>query len=251
MKVLIVEDEPAAARRLQKMLQELRPEAEVLAITDSIETTVALFQQQPNLDLILMDIHLADGPCFDIFEHVEVLVPVIFTTAYDQYAIQAFKSHAIDYLLKPIKLDSLQQSLDKLDSLRTWAADFQSIAEGIDKPLQQNWQKRFLLKLGPNIQLITSDEIAYFYTEDKITLLVTNAGKRFPFDFSLEQVEQMVDPLKFFRVNRQFIVERNSIKEMHAYPKSRIKLELSPSIDQDIVVPFDRIANFKYWMSGS
>lgn len=248
MKVLIIEDEDAAARRLVKLIQEIDADIEVVAQLDSIESTLLWLEQNKLPELIFLDIHLADGSSFELFHYVKIDKPIIFTTAYDQYAIQAFKVNAIDYLLKPIKQAELQQAIDKYKNLRSAAIfDYQQLAKALH---QERQERRLLIKLGQNIRIVDMNDAAYFYTESKITFVMTKEGKRYPLDFSLEKVEEIVDEKQFFRINRQFIVNINCIKEMYAYSKSRVKLELEPSCDLDTVVSTERSPVFKKWLQG-
>ncbi len=248
MKVLIIEDEAAAARRLQKLIQDIDPTIEVIAQLDSIEATMEWLGTNELPELIFMDIHLADGSSFEIFHYVKFDKPVIFTTAYDQYAIQAFKVNAIDYLLKPIKQAELEQAILKFKQWKSNAVfDYQQLAKAMQ---QENQPRRLLIKLGQTIRVVNMNEAAYFYTENKITFVVTKESKRYPLDFSLEKVEELVDEKSFFRINRQFIVNIQSIKEMYAYSKSRVKLELVPPCDLDTVVSTERSPVFKRWLQG-
>lgn len=248
MKVLIIEDEDAAARRLQKLIQEIDPGIEVLGCLDSIESTLEWMEQHELPELIFMDIHLADGSSFELFNYAKIDKPVIFTTAFDQYALQAFKVNSIDYLLKPIKLAELEQAINKFKQLRSNTVfNYQELAKAMQ---QENQSKRLLIKMGQTIRIVDLNDAAYFYTESKITFVVTKEGKRYPLDFSLEKVEEMVDTQTFFRINRQFIVNIKCIKEMYAYSKSRVKLELDPHIDLDTVVSTERSPFFKRWLQG-
>jgi two-component system LytT family response regulator len=251
MKILIIEDEQAAVRRLQKLLGEISHENEVIGALSSIEASVEWLQSNPSPDVILMDIHLADGSSFDIFEKVDIQAPVIFATAYDEYALKAFKVNAIDYLLKPIKQNELDQALSKL-SKHTHADEggtdlIQKLADaGFIKK-----NKRVLVKMGQAIKLIDLDQVAYFYSRDKISFAVLPGNKRYPLDQSLDQIEHMVDPAHFFRINRQFIVKMESIDEMIAYSKSRVKLKLNPHTEEDAIVSKERSPEFKKWLIGT
>ncbi len=250
MKVLIIEDEPAAARRLAKLVHEIDEEIEVVEQLDSIEASVAWFANNKMPDLIFLDIHLADGSSFEIFNHVALDKPVIFTTAYDQYAVQAFKVNAIDYLLKPIKKEELEAAISKF---KKWSKpgsniDYDALARALHLDGMQG--KRFLIRFGQTIRVVEMQDVAYFYTQDKITFITTKEGKRYPIDPSLEKVEEMVDTRKFFRINRQFIVNVDCIKEMHTYSKSRVKLEMIPPTEGDTVVSTERSPFFKKWLVG-
>ncbi len=250
MKLLIIEDESAAARRLQKLIAEINPGTEVLDVLDSIDASTAWLQNNPSPDLIFMDIQLADGPSFNIFNEVNVTAPVVFITAYDEYAIQAFKVNAIDYLLKPVKTKELQTAFakyyDKYENGSS-SVDYQELAHHINR-LQNN--KRFLIRLGQQMKLLEIKDAAYFYTQDKITFLQTYTGRRYPVDYSLEKLEELVDGRAFFRINRQFIINIDAISEMYAYSKSRVKLILNPPIDESIIVSTERSPHFKKWLTG-
>lgn len=252
MKILIVEDEQAAARRLEKLLLEIAPETEILAHLESVEATIIWLQEHPPPDLIMLDIHLADGSSFEIFEHLKITCPVIFTTAFDEYALQAFKVNAVDYLLKPIKSVELAAALEKYKSLyKNTVSDFSMLLEHIRKQEGSNYLRRMLIRLGNSIKLIDMSDVSYFYTKDKITFLIAQgSGKRFPVDYPLDKLETMLDPKDFFRINRQFILRINSIREMQSYSKSRIKVDTIPPADQEIIVSTERVAAFKRWLVG-
>ncbi len=247
MRVLIVEDEAAASRRLEKLILQIDPSVKILDKIDSIEGVIKWWQTHIPPDLLFLDIHLADGSSFELFSLIKIEKPVIFTTAYDQYAIKAFKVNAVDYLLKPIKIKELEEALAKFNQLRDTTIDYQKLADSLS---QKNSPKRFLIRLGQHIKVIQIDEVAYFYTENKITFLVTKDGKRYPVDYSLEKIEEFTDPGGFFRINRQFIIHLDSIKEMYAYSKSRVKIELTPPIDQETIVSTERSPHFKKWLIG-
>ena len=248
MKTLIIEDEAAAVRRLSKLLQEINPSIEIVDDLDSIEATLNWLENHPLPDLIFMDIHLADGSSFEIFNHTKIEKPIIFITAYDQYAIQAFKVNAIDYLLKPIKKNELEQALKKYETLQqSWQLDYTKLAKAVQG---DDYNKRFLIRFGQQIRVVEFREAAYFYTQDKVTFIVTKQGKRYPIDYSLENLEEMADPRNFFRINRQFIINIEAIKEMYAYSKSRVKIDLQPPCEIPTVVSTDRSPVFKKWLVG-
>ncbi len=251
MKILLIEDEQAAVRRLQKLLVEIDPLNEVVGALSSIESAVEWLEAHPAPDVILMDIHLADGSSFDIFDKVPVTAPVIFATAFDEYALKAFKVNAIDYLLKPIKKIDLEQALSRISkgaAKDTLGDDFiQKLANaGLVKK-----NKRILVKMGQAIKLIELENVAYFYSRDKISFAVLPGNKRYPLDQSLDQLEQMVDPVHFFRINRQFMVKMEAIDEMIAYSKSRVKLKLNPPTEEDAIVSKERSPDFKKWLLGN
>jgi len=252
MKILIIEDENAAARRLEKLLGELAPEAVVLDRLDSVEAAVLWLQNNPQPDLMLLDIHLADGSSFEIFDHVSIACPVIFTTAYDEYALRAFKVNAVDYLLKPIKANELAAALDKCKRLsQTPATDYAPLLNMLRQQEGARYLRRMLIRFSNSIKLVDMSDAAYFYTKDKIAFLVSRStGKRFPVDYPLDKLESLLDPAVFFRINRQFIINVAAIKEMHPYSKSRVKVVLEPGTDQDTIVSTERSAEFKRWLVG-
>lgn len=254
MNVLIIEDENAAARRLEKLLKEVAPEVEILQHLDSVETSVLWLEQNPQPDLIFLDIHLADGASFDIFEHVKINCPIVFTTAYDEYALQAFKVNAVDYLLKPIKSADLQAALEKYRNLfkpAAPAADYARLLETLRQQGEPNYLQRMLIRFGHSLKLVEVSDAAYFYTKNKITFLITRSGgKRYPIDYPLDKLETLLDRRSFFRINRQFIVNVAAIKEMHPYSKSRVKVDLEPPIDLETIVSTERSAEFKKWLVG-
>ncbi len=246
MRALIIEDEINAVIRLRKYLLSAEPSLSVVDVLDSIETTVAWFKNNIPPDLIFMDIHLADGSCFEIFERINIDVPIIFTTAYDEYALQSFKYHSIDYILKPLKKPDLERALDKfrkLDMVKSDEANAMDVLLDKDKSLQ-----RLLVKVGPNLTLLKMKDVAYFYSESKITFAVTNNGRRFPVDRSLEYLQSNLDTDKFFRINRQFIIQMEAISGMQSYSKGRVKVTLDPPVGRETIVSTERSPHFKKWL---
>lgn len=256
MKILLIEDENAAARRLEKLLGEIAPEAEIIGRLDSVEAAIEWFQSNPQPELILLDIHLADGASFEIFEHVKIKSPIIFTTAYDEYALQAFKVNAVDYLLKPIKVNELAEAIEKYKRVfqsSAREADYSGLLQTLrQQEGGQHYLRRMLIRFSNSFRLVDMSDAAYFYTKDKITFLVTRStGKRFPVDYPLDKLETLLDPAVFFRINRQFIIHVEAIKEMHPYSKSRVKVDLEPpTVDLETIVSTERSADFKRWLVG-
>ncbi len=253
MRVLIIEDEPLAADKLEKHLHEYDATIQVTAKLASVATSVTWLQENALPDLILLDIHLADGLCFDIFRQVEVKCPVIFCTAYDQYALRAFQLHSIDYLLKPVQYSRLEQSLQKMkemQELRPLAPAEQQINEivNIIKNKGDNYKTRFMVKLGTRIRAIKVDEIAYFHSQSKLNLLVTKDGHQYPVDYSLDELVTMLDPFLFFHVNRNLIIHIDAAKEIHPYFKGRLKLTLEPPIEEEVVISSQKTPLFKAWL---
>ena len=248
--ILIIEDEEPAANRLKKMVTELEPDAIVLDNIVSVNSAIAWFKQNPSPDLIFSDIQLSDGLSFEIFKNVEVQCPVIFITAYDQYAIDAFKVNSIDYLLKPIKKEDLQVAINKFKKLNrseTPSLDINKVLEVFNNP-KTEYKTRFIVRYGEHIKTIKIEEAAYFYTEDKINFLTTNEGRRYTIDYNLDALESMLDPKTFFRINRQFIISINAISEMFSYSKSRVLIKLNPPAKHETIVSTERSGDFKLWL---
>ena len=252
-KVLILEDEDAAAKRLQKLVAEILPEAEFVATIESVKQGVAWFEYNSLPDLIFADIQLNDGTSFDIFRKVEVKSPVIFTTAYDEHALNAFKLNSVDYLLKPIKKNELSSAIEKFKSLHLVGKNNDN--ENLHQLLQtlqktQHYKQRFVLRIGEHMKIVEVPDIAYFYTENKANFIITKDNKRYLADNTLDQLESMLDPKLFFRINRQFIVSYPSIAEMFTYSKARVLLKLNPPSKLDTIVSTERSAAFKSWLGG-
>lgn len=248
MTVLILEDERLASEKLARMLQEAEPRTAIVAQIASVAEAVQWLQSHPHPDLILSDIQLLDGLCFDIFRQVRVDKPVIFTTAYDQYAIQAFEVNSIGYLLKPVKPENLKASLQKWQSLTTAsAADYSEVLKYL-KTAQREYKSRFMVRLGQKIVALTVDKIAYFFSEQKLTYIVTTDNKRFPMDQPLDEIMDVLDPRIFFRINRQYIITFTSIAEIHPYFKGRVKLMLQPQATEDVIISAERTPEFKRWI---
>ena len=251
MKVVVFEDEKLASDRLIELVKSLRPETEILAAMKSIEAAVLWLQNNEHPDLIISDIQLLDGPSFDIFEQVEVKTPVIFTTAYDQYAIKAFEVNSVDYILKPIQKEKLGVALDKYDQLGSGAVDSSINIEQIREAIRgekTEYKARFLVKLGQRIKAIPTEKIAYFFSQDKLTYLVTFEGQKLPIDQTLEELESLMNPKFFFRVNRKFMVHFDAVTDIHPYFKGRVKLGLNPHFDDDIVISSEKTPVFKRWL---
>lgn len=251
MQILIVEDEEQALKRLKKIIAEVMPDAVLAGATSSVEETVQWFQKNTMPDLVFMDIQLADGNSFQLFNMVKVNCPVIFTTAYENYALEAFKVNSVDYLLKPIDKADVERAIDKLKLLqqsRSFVADYAEILRTIQPPAKK-FKDRFIIKIGDTIKSIPIGDVAYFYTENKSNFVCTNDGKRYPIDFNLDQTEQMLNPKNFFRINRQFIIGHHAIEEMKAHTRSRIIVKLSPPSRLDTIVALDRAQDFRTWLS--
>ena len=250
LKILIIEDEEPAAKRLFKMIKEIEPEVELLESLESVTASIKWLQENSLPDLIFSDIQLSDSISFDIFQAVKPDCPVIFTTAYDQYAIDAFKLNSIDYLLKPIKKDELEAAIGKFKKLKSASAPAMDIAKLLESYSikTQQYKNRFVVRYGEHIKSINTEEIAYFYTEDKVNFITTHEGRRYVTDFNLDQLENLLPPKQFFRINRQYIISFVSIGEMLAYTKGRVLIKLKPASKHETVVSTERSANFKTWL---
>ena len=250
MKVLLIEDERPAANRLGQLIQQILPNAEILGNLDSITSTVEWFNSHPAPDLIFCDIQLADGLSFEIFDRVNINAPIIFTTAFDQYAIKAFKLNSVDYLLKPIDPKELTNAIEKYQSLKLKTnIDLSQIRELL-QPQSKEFKSRFMVKFGEKIQSVLTTETAFFYSEERITFLQMNDGKKYIVDYTLDQLEGMLDPKQFFRLNRKYIASFEAITEIHTYSNSRLKIKLANCSDNDILVSREKVGALKEWLDG-
>lgn len=249
-KVLIIEDEFYAAQKLIRQLQNIDPEIEILDTLDSVDESIDWLKQH-KADLIFLDIHLGDDQSFKIFEKVKIKTPIIFTTAYDQYAIKAFKLNSIDYLLKPVNKKELQQALEKFheQNLPAQAFDYNALLTSLQSGENTSYQKRFMVYYGDKVKSIPNEEIAYFFAEGKYAYLVANDGKEYIVDYTLEKLGNLLDPEQFFRINRQFIISIDAIKEMIAYTKGRLKIELKQATKKEAIVSIERASEFKKWLN--
>lgn len=253
MKVLIIEDEALAAERLTDLIHRYNSAIQITQVLPSVESAIAWFKSHRQPDLLFVDIQLADGLCFEIFRTVLVTCPVIFTTSYDQYALEAFEVNSISYLLKPVKYQQLVNGLNKLEELKKTLSpasaiqDIESIMKRITTGTDK-YKSRFLVKNGLNIRAVKTSEIAYFFSEQKVSMLMTGAGQKFPVDYSLEEIEVMLNPNAFFRISRKFIVHIDAVKAIHPYFKGRLKVEVQPGMREAIVVSSDRTPTFKEWL---
>ena len=250
MNVIIIEDEKPSARRLQRMLANLKIEANTML--HSVEESIAWFTENTHPDLIFLDIQLSDGLSFEIFEALDINSAVIFTTAYDEYALQAFKLNSIDYLLKPIDEEDLAKAVDKyktrLPEQKPVLIDFNEIRHMLTNPLDRNYKKRFSIKVGQHLKLIPTEDIECFYSENKGTYLYNSEGRSYLLDVSLEQLEADLEPNTFFRINRKFYVNINAIKDMISYTNSRLQIKLKSYNEQDVIVARERVKDFKEWL---
>lgn len=253
MKVIIIEDEALSAKHLTRLLTESGEAVVILTVLDSVKAAVRWLSENPNPDLIFMDIQLSDGLCFDIFELCPVASPVVFTTAYDEYAIRAFKVNSIDYLLKPISPVDLQASLKKFFKIAAPINDQPTVQELLKlvkqiSEKQPAYRSRFLLKKGETFHKISSSEIAYFQLENKLTSLTLNSDKKFITDYTLDELEASLDPGQFFRINRQCIININAIESIHLFPGGSLKLKVRPPQQSSFLVSRRRVPLFKEWI---
>lgn len=251
MKVVIVEDEHLAASKLERMILKYDPKSEVLEKLESVESAVFWFKNNEAPDLIFLDIQLTDGTSFDIIKEVELNCPVIFTTAYDQYALDAFKVQSIDYLIKPISQVMLDSSLEKMkkmkDHFSTKGTDFRQFEEVL-KIINKEYKLRFLVKSGSILKSVNVMDIAYFFSEDKLVFIKTKTNKRFTISETLDELEGILNPFDFFRINRQYIVNFEVIHKVHPHFNDRLKIEFNPSPEEDIYISNRRATPFKEWM---
>lgn len=253
MKILIVEDEQPAARQLTKLLKQTDDSITVMEVLDSVEAAVAWLKTFPKPDAVFLDIQIADGLSFDIFNQVEIKSPVVFTTAFDQYAIKAFRVNAIDYLLKPIDIEELAAVLEKirrtLHDQRIYAPEiFQNLIAQFSKPT--TYRDRFLVKTAQTFLPIESGDVAYFFSEDSITHLITNQNRKHLLENTLDELEAVIHPQKFFRINRKIIIGFLSIQKISPHFNGRLKLELSPNYSEEVFVARERVSNFKAWLGA-
>jgi DNA-binding LytR/AlgR family response regulator len=255
MKLLLIEDEYPAAERLQRLLRQAAPAAEVLGVVRSVAAGRRWFSENPAPDLILSDIQLADGLSFEIFDQAGLTSPIIFTTSYDEYAIKAFRVRSVDYLLKPIKLTDLQAALAKYHDLRAAfspIAGSQRLEQLLDSlPLtNRTYKTRFLVASGEQLLPVEVDQIAYFQTRHELVYLVARDGRRFVLDYTLEQLERLLDPQQFFRANRQLLTHLSAVRRLHPYFNGKLKLDLHPESSEEVLISRDKASPFKAWIEG-
>ncbi len=253
MKVFIIEDEPLGVERLEKQLREIDASIQILGVGESIQSSVKWLNQHEQPDLIFMDIELADGQSFDIFRQTEIKSPVIFTTSYDEYALRAFKVNSIDYLLKPIKKEELKNGIEKFKNLKKQFAptpelDIQKLLNGLRQQPAKEYRNRFLVKQGQRLISIEVADIAYFYIDERVTFFRTWDKARYTIDYTMDDLETMLNPKEFYRVNRSFISHSKAIAQIHYYFNNKLKLELTPAIDKEVLVSRENAADFKNWM---
>jgi DNA-binding LytR/AlgR family response regulator len=261
MTTIIIEDEYPAAERLEKLIKKADESMQILTVLESIEVAKKWFSENPAPDLIFSDIQLSDGLSFQIFEQIPIKSPIIFTTSYDEYAIKAFKVKSIDYLLKPIKPQELQNAIEKFKNLKNEFSQGQNLGnlytlkmESLLDTLQtaeKKYKSRFLVEQGDQLLPIPTDQIAYFFTSNEMLCLVRKDNKQFLIDYTLEELEQCLDPTHFFRLNRQFFAHISAIQKIHTYFNGKLKLEIAPTPTQEVLVSREKASAFKKWIEGA
>lgn len=251
-KILVIEDEKPAAEWIRQLILKFDPQSTILATLDSVQSSKEWFQQNPPPDLAFMDIQLADGLSFAIFDRVQVPCPVIFTTAYEEYAIKAFKVNSIDYLLKPIAYSDLEAAFLKFRKQSSRDQQVPVVTADlllkVQEMLKKQYKTRFVIKVGEHLKSIAVEEISFFYSLDKATFLCTSDFKTYLVDYSLDRIEEMIDERMFFRINRQYILNNNSIADIVVYSNSRLKIKLKKPGEEAIIVSRDKVPAFKEWL---
>lgn len=246
---VIIEDEPLAAEKLTNSIAGLRPRWTLKKVIPSVKIALAELESI-NPDLIFLDVHLGDGNSFQIFQKLEINIPVIFTTAFDKYALKAFEINSVDYLLKPIAKTDLEKALDKLDSIQlredVFAPDWNKLIDD----LRPSFKERFMVSTGKKIKSLKTEEIAFFYAQGKHTFITDKTGKEYLIDKTLTSLSNCLNPKNFFHINRQYIIGFNCIQEMIHYSKGRLKLETQPKTPTDAIVSGEKAAKFKLWLEG-
>jgi two-component system response regulator LytT len=250
MNIIIIEDEKPAARLLQRKVEKLG--LQITTLLHSVEESIHWFQNNAHPDLIFLDIQLSDGLSFEIFENIEINSAVIFTTAYDEYALRAFKLNSIDYLLKPIDEEELETAVNKFkarnSSAPSLSLDFEMIKKMLVNPIDRTFKKRFTIKMGQQLKMINIDEVECFFSENKGTYLHTFENRNYLLDATLEQLETELDPQNFFRVSRKFIIPMKGIKEIQLHSNSRLKVILPSYKEDEVIVSREKVTDFKNWL---
>lgn len=252
MEVLIIEDEQLGAEKLSRLLASIDSSINIVGNTRSIKSSIEWLLQNKHPDIILMDIELTDGQSFEVFNHVILQSMVIFTTSYDEYALQAFKVNSVDYLLKPIKKEELQNALDKYQQ---WKQKFSTSTINVEQLIHElkqhqpkSFRSRFLVKIGQKLLSVETRDIAYFYAEDRLSYFMTWNKQKYIVDYTIEELKQMLDPQEFYQANRGFIVHIKSIAKIHNYFNGKLKLELQPATEKEVLISREKAMEFKEWM---
>jgi DNA-binding LytR/AlgR family response regulator len=252
-KALIIEDEKPAAEHLQRLINQVDIKIDIVRVITSVDEALLWFENNPLPDLIFLDVQLSDGLSFEIFNHINITCPVIFTTAYEEYAIKAFRVNSIDYLLKPIAIDDLKKAIIKFTSfnynfVNTYNQTLKHKVDQVMKLLTYNYKSRFVVNAGMHIRSVEVEKINLFYSLEKSTFLLDDTGKSYDIDYSLEQIEKLTDPKQFFRISRKYIANINAITDIISYTSSRLKLKIACSADDDILVSRSKLAEFRRWL---
>jgi DNA-binding LytR/AlgR family response regulator len=257
MNVLLIEDEVLAAEKLERLLNKYDPNIRIVERFDSItDSSIWLGNPDNKVDLIFLDIHLVDGLSFEIFERVHVKIPIIFTTAYNEYALNAFKLNSIDYLLKPVTFDALYTALKKFESMKESFSNaaalrsFDDLSEVISN-MQKNYKTRFMVKIGEKLRSFKAEDIGLFYAEGRDVFILLEGGSRYIIDYKMEELQDLLDPKQFYRISRSFIVNINAINDVIVHSNSRLKVVLAEEVDRELIVSRDKVHSFKDWFSGS
>lgn len=248
MNAIIIEDEKLSAEHLANLLKRIDVSINVIATFDSVKKSVEAFQKGINADVVFVDVHLADGLSFDIFSIIQIDTPVIFTTAFDEYAIKAFKLNSVDYLLKPIGADDLRVAIDKLKKFNQQHTSIIKDIASVYQNLNKQYKNRFMVKMGDSIVSIKTEDVLHFIAEDGITLMVTVMGKRYAVDYTLDQLEGLVSPNLFFRINRKVLISINAVQKVSSYFNSRLKINSELLEDESAIISRERVNEFKAWL---
>ena len=253
MRVLIIEDEKPAAKRLEHLILDYDPTIEVIEKLASVKSVIQWFLKEDKPDLVFMDIQLADGLSFEIFDHVTIDAPIIFTTAYDEYALKAFNVNSVAYLLKPVDKEDLFNAFTKLNTLQqttngaTPSNHLEQVAAAV-KMFTKQYKNRFVIKIGEHIRSVAVHDILYFFSREKATFCTVTDGKNYLLDYPLQQLMPMLDPTEFFQINRQYIISLRSINDMISYSNSRLKIILEHGAEEEVIVSRERVNDFKIWL---
>lgn len=254
MKIFIVEDEELAVKKLKKTLFSVDESATVVGEADSIRSSVDWLENNPKPDLILMDIELADGQSFEIFNRAQVQSPVIFITSYDEYALKAFKVNSVDYLLKPVQKEDLEAALEKYKKIYEVEQprinlDFDGLVKELQQKLHiKEYRKRFLVKHAQKLVSVETDEIAYFFSDGRLIFFKTYDNRKFVVDYTMDELEEMLDPDKYYRISRSYFISVNSVEQIHDYFGNRLLLYLKPNAEKEAVVSREKVTEFKKWL---
>ena len=249
MKIVILEDEGRAVNHLKRLIGEVAPQMELTGTFETVGEAISFLEQDPPVDLIFSDVQLADGTSFEIFSRIKVPCPIIFTTAYDTYAIEAFNTNGIDYLLKPIEAERLRQAIEKARQLSS-GSSLDELLSRITQGDTRSYKSRFMVKVGEKIKTIMTEDILAFYSFERTTFLFTRDRRNYIIDYSIEDLESLLDPGHYFRINRKYIVSIKACSQIIAWSNSRLKIDIEGIDDQKIVVARERVREFKHWLDS-